>query len=69
MQIFIGNAIFTKLLSKNQTIFDSGRKIAQPIIYGKLASGSYSGMDTFDIGYKQTQTYAEWDWKKHQLLN
>lgn len=64
-QIFIGNPILTKLLAKGQVIFDGGLKIAQPIIYGKLASGSYKGLDTFDISYKQTQTYAEWDWKNH----
>ena len=54
MQIFISNAILTKLLAKSQVVFDSGLKIAQPIIYGKLASGSYKGLDTFDISYKQT---------------
>jgi len=48
-QIFISNAILVKLLAKSQVVFDSGLKIAQPIIYGKLASGSYSGLDTFDI--------------------
>jgi len=66
-QIFIGNAILTKLLAKGQIVFDSGLKIAQPIIYGKLASGSYKGLDPFDISYKQTQTYAEWDWKNHYV--
>ena len=48
-QIFIGNAILTKLLAKSQIIFDSGSKVAQPVMYGKMGSGSYSGMDTFDI--------------------
>jgi hypothetical protein len=66
-QIFIGNALLTKLLAKSQVVFDSGRKIAQPIIYGKLAGGSYKGLDTFDIGYKPTQTYAEWDWKSYYV--
>ena len=66
-QIFIGNAILTKLLAKSQVVFDSGLKIAQPVVYGKLASGSYSGTDTFDITYKQTQTFAEWDWKSHYV--
>jgi len=64
-QIFIGNAILTKLLAKSQIVFDSGLKIAQPVIYGKLAGGSYKGMDTFDIAYKQTQSFAEWDWKNY----
>ena len=65
MQIFIGNAILTKLMAKSQIVFDSGLKIAQPVVYGKLASGSYWGMDPFDISYKETQTYAEWSWKGH----
>lgn len=67
MQIFIGNALLTKLLSKSQVVFDSGRKIAQPIIYGKLAGGSYAGLDTFDISVKKIQTYAEWDWKSYYV--
>ncbi len=66
-QIFIGNAILTKLLAKTQVIFDSGLKIAQPVVYGKLPSGSYSGLDPFDISYRQTQTYAEWSWKNHYV--
>ena len=66
-QIFISNAVLVKLLAKSKVLFDGGLKIAQPIIYGKLASGSYSGLDTFDIGYKQTQTFAEWDWKSHYV--
>lgn len=66
-QIFVGNAIMTKLMAKSKVIFDSGLDIAQPIVYGKLASGSYSGLDTFDVGYRQTQTYAKWNWKSHYV--
>ena len=62
-QVFIANALLVKLLAKTQIIFDSGLKIVQPVLYGKLAGGSYKGLDPFDIGYKQTQTMAEWDWK------
>ena len=62
-QIFIGNAMLVKLMAKTQVVFDSGLKIAQPVLYGQLAGGSYFGLDPFDITYKQTQTYAEWDWK------
>jgi hypothetical protein len=53
-QIFIGNAAWTKMMAKSQVVFDSGLKIAQPVVYGKLAGGSYKGLDTFDISYKQT---------------
>jgi len=66
-QIFISNAVLTKLLAKGQVVFDGGRDIAQPIIYGKLAGGSYKGMDPFDITYKQTQTYGVWDWKSYYV--
>lgn len=62
-QIFIANALLVKLLAKTQIIFDSGTKIVQPLLYGQLAGGSYKGLDTFDISYKQTQTMGEWDWK------
>ena len=62
-QIFIANALLTRLMAKSKVIFDSGLKIAQPIIYGQLGGGSYWGLDTFDISYKKTQTLGEWDWK------
>ena len=62
-QVFISNALLVKLMAGSQVVFDSGLKIAQPVLYGQLAGGSYFGMDTFDTSYKQTQTYAEWDWK------
>ncbi len=62
-QVFISNALLVKLLAMSQVIFDSGLKIVQPVLYGQLAGGSYKGLDPFDISYKQTQTYAEWDWK------
>jgi len=62
-QIFIGNALLTKILSKRQVTFNSGLKIAQPVVYGRLAGGSFKGLDPFDISYKETQSYAEWDWK------
>ena len=56
-QIFIANALLVKMMAKSQIIFDSGLKIAQPVLYGQLAGGSYRGLDTFDTSYKQTQTY------------
>ena len=62
-QVFLSNALLVKLMSHSQVVFDSGLKIAQPVLYGQLAGGSYFGLDPFDISYKQTQTYAEWDWK------
>ena len=62
-QIFIGNALLTKITSKRQVTFNSGLKIAQPVVYGRLAGGSFKGLDPFDISYKETATYAEWDWK------
>jgi len=62
-QVFISNALLVKLMAVSQVVFDSGLKIAQPVLYGQLAGGSYFGLDPFDISYKQTQTYAEWDWK------
>jgi hypothetical protein len=62
-QIFISNAFLARLLAKSKIVFDSGLKIVQPVIYKMLPGGSYFGMDTFDIGYQQTQTQAEWLWK------
>lgn len=62
-QVFIANPLLVRLLAKEKVVFNSGLKIAQPVIYGQLAGGSYWGLDTFDISYKETQTYGEWSWK------
>ncbi len=60
-QIFISNALLAKLMAKSQIVFDSGLKIAQPVLYGMLAGGSFWGLDTFDISERKIQTYAEWN--------
>ena len=62
-QIFMANALLTKLMEKTKVIFDSGSKIDQPVLYGQLAGGSYWGDDTFDITARKTKTLAEWNWK------
>ena len=59
-QIFIAHPFLTRILSKNKVIFDSGANIRQPVIYGRLKGGSYSGMDPFDITLTETQTMAQW---------
>ena len=61
--VFTGNPVLTKLMSKNKIMFDSGKSIRVPILYGKKKAGSYSGMDRFDITPVQTRTVAEWNWK------
>lgn len=62
-QVFIATPLFARLKSKNQIILDSGLKIRQPFVSDKLVTGSYSFMDTFDISYKKTTDYLEFDWK------
>lgn len=62
-QVFISNPLTARLKSKNQIILDSGTNIRQPFISDKLVTGSYSYMDTFDISYKKTTDYLEFDWK------
>ena len=62
-QFFKATPLLVRLMSKNNVKLRGGRKIAQPVVYDELPSGYYSGLDTFDTSYKQTHTYAEWDWK------
>ncbi len=61
--IFIGNPLLVKLMSKNKVMFDSGQNIRVPILYGKKKGGSYSGLDRFDINPVKTRNVAQWDWK------
>ena len=62
-QVFLDNALMTRLMSKSKVVYDSGLTIDQPVIYGKLPGGSFWGLDTFNIDYAQTQTLGEWNWK------
>lgn len=60
-QVFLSTALLARLKAKNRVDKKGGLKIAQPVVYGRLNGGSYSGLDTFDTEYVPTKTYAEWD--------
>lgn len=62
-QVFTATPLFARLKAKNQIVLDSGLTIRQPFVSDKLVSGSYSYMDTFDISYKKTNDYLQFDWK------
>jgi len=62
-QVFKATPFLVRLLAQDNIVVQGGRKIAQPVVYGKLPGGSYWGFDSFDISYAQTHTYAEWNWK------
>jgi len=61
-QYFKSNPLWTQLQAKSKVIYDSGSTIKQPVLFGELNSGWYSGLDTFDITTKQTDTLAEFNW-------
>ena len=50
-------------MSKAKVVYDSGDKISQPVLYGDLPHGWYSGLDTFDISQIETTTLAKFVWK------
>lgn len=62
-QVYFTFPLFVRLTSKSRVVYDSGDKIDQPVLYGDLPGGSYSGLDTFDVSTRQTTTLAKWDWK------
>ena len=62
-QFYYSTPLMAQLMSKTKVIYDSGAKIDQPVLYGELPSGWYSGLDTFDISAVETTTLAKWDWK------
>lgn len=62
-QVYIGNPFLVKLLAKCKIEFDSGKSIAQPILYGKKNWGSYEGLDKFNTQITKTRNLADWNWK------
>jgi len=62
-QFYYSTPMLVQLMEKSKVVYDSGDKIAQPVLYGEENSGWYSGLDTFDISTKTTTTLAKFDWK------
>jgi len=62
-QVFKSNPVLVKLMAKNKVVYDSGKSIRVPILYGKKKGGSYSGLDRFDINPVKTRNLAEFEWK------
>ena len=62
-QFYYSTPILTRLMSKNKVVYDSGQKIAVPVLYGDLNSGWYSGLDEFDISKVETTTLAKHEWR------
>jgi len=62
-QFYYSTPIFTQLMAKSKIVYDSGSKIDQPVLYGDLNNGWYSGLDEFDISTLETTTVAKFAWK------
>lgn len=62
-QVFMATPLLARLRAKSQIIVDSGREIVVPWIKGKLKTGSYEYMDTFDTSYVATDDYMTFQWK------
>jgi hypothetical protein len=62
--VFNSNALWVRLASRDRIILDGGDKIRQSIIYDKLNSGWYSGLDEFDVSRKLTKTPMIFSWKQ-----
>lgn len=54
--IFKSDPLLQRVLSKNRVSFPGGLSIQRPIMYAELASGFFSRGDTFDTGYRYTDT-------------
>jgi hypothetical protein len=64
MNVFNSNALWVRLASRDRIILDGGDKIRQSIIYDKLNSGWYTGLDEFDVSRKLTKTPMIFSWKQ-----
>lgn len=62
-QFYYSFPLMVQLMSKAKVVYDSGDKIDQPVLYGDLPHGWYSGLDTFDISQVETTTLAKFQWK------
>lgn len=62
--VFNSNALWVRLASRDRIILDGGDKIRQSIIYDKLNSGWYTGLDEFDVSRKLTKTPMIFSWKQ-----
>jgi hypothetical protein len=62
--VFESKALFVRLASRDRIILDGGDKIRQSIIYDKLNSDWYSGLDEFDVSRKLTKTPMIFSWKQ-----
>jgi hypothetical protein len=66
-QFYFSTPLKTLLMDKARVVYDSGRSIMQPVLYGEENSGWYSGLDPFNIARKETTTLAEFEWKLHYV--
>jgi hypothetical protein len=62
--VFQSNPLWIRLASRERILLDGGDKIRQPIIYDKLNSNWYSGLDTFDITRRLTKVPLLFNWKQ-----
>lgn len=54
--IFKSDPLLQRILTKKRVSFPGGLSIQRPIMYAELASGFFSRGDTFDTGYRYTDT-------------
>jgi len=62
--VFQSNALWVRLASRDRIILDGGDKIRQSIIYDKLNSDWYTGLDEFNVARKLTKTPMLFSWKQ-----
>jgi len=63
-QYYLSTPLMALLMAKSKVTYDSGKQIDQPVLYGELPSGWYTGLDTFDISTVEETTLAKFDWKQ-----
>jgi len=63
-QYYKATPLTALLMAKSKVVYDSGKQIDQPVLYGELPSGWYEGLDTFNIATVENTTLAKFDWKQ-----
>lgn len=64
---YLATPLWTRLHSRHNMIVGGGKDLRQPVLYGKLPGGSFTGSGPFDTSYKQTHTMAQWNWKHNYV--
>ena len=64
---FGSNPLAARLLQRDNVRIDGADRVQQPIIFNRLAGGSYSDLDGFNVARRRVVMPAYFDWKQYYV--